>query len=237
MGYDYIIHLGFVTNIPNSVRHPKETAHDNICMTQHLLEVAKETGIKKFAFPSTASLYSNNPTPWTEDMKPEPIEPYSWQKLACEQLCQLYSKTYGVPTVIFRFFQIFGEFQREDTALAAFLRAKEEGKPLTLTETVAQSAFRSGQRDFIYAGDVAEAVFTALESEKTGQGEIFNVSSGEIRTMEEIAKTLQAKVQWIPRREYEVERHHGDITKITSLGWRPKTDVIEWLKEYVKEKA
>ncbi|MBI4137017.1 NAD-dependent epimerase/dehydratase family protein [Candidatus Roizmanbacteria bacterium] len=231
LGVDYIVHLAFVTNIPNSVRHPKETAHDNICMTQHLLEVAKETGTKKFAFPSTASLYSNNPTPWTEDMKPEPIEPYSWQKLACEQLCRLYSRTYGVPTVIFRFFQIFGEFQREDTALAAFLKAKAEGRPITLTETMAQSSFRSGQRDFIYAGDVAEAVFTALESGGTGGGEIFNVSSGEVHTMEEIVETIGAEVKWIPRREYEVERHHGDITKIKALGWKPKTDIISWLKK------
>lgn len=232
MGVDYVIHLAFVTNIPNSVRHPRETAHDNICMTQHLLEVAKETGIKKFAFPSTASLYSHNPTPWTEDMPPQPIEPYSWQKLACEQLCQLYSRTYGVPTVIFRFFQIFGEFQREDTALAAFLRAKTEQKPITLTETTAQSTFRSGQRDFIYAGDVAEAVCAALESEKTGGGEIFNVASGEIHTMEEIAGAIGAEVKWIPRRDYEVERHHGDISRLRALGWKPKVDVIQWLQNH-----
>ena len=228
MGVDYIFHLAFSTNIPNSVRHPKETTYDNIDMTIHMLELAKEAGVKKFMFPSTASLYSNNPTPWKEDMKPEPIEPYSWQKMALESACQLYARN-GLPTVIFRFFQVFGEFQREDTALAAFIKAKKENRPITLTKTHAQSSFKSGQRDFIYAGDLAEAVVTVTDSDKTGKGEIFNVASGELHTMEEIANTLGAEIVWIPRRKYEVETHLGDISKIKEFSWKPKTNVIQWL--------
>ncbi len=233
MGVDYVVHLAFVTNIPNSVRHPKETAHDNICMTQHLLELAKETKVKKLLFPSTASLYSHNPTPWKEDMVPFPIEPYSWQKLSCEYLCQMYSKVYEVPTVITRFFQVFGELQREDTALSAFIKAKNSGKPITLTETTAQSTFKSGQRDFVYAGDVAKAVCDLLESDYKN-GEIFNVASGNIQTMEEIAHALKAKIVWIPQRGYEVERHHGDISKLKSLGWKPEVNIIDWLKNEIK---
>lgn len=230
MGVDYIFHLAWRTNIPDCVRHPEESTFQNIDMTIHLLEVAKEAGIKKLLFPSTASLYSHNPTPWIEDMLTEPIEPYSWQKLACEYACQMYSKAYGLPTVILRLFQVFGELQREDTALSAFIKAKQENRPITLTETTAQSTFKSGQRDFVYAGDVAEAMTMAMESDKTGEGEIFNVASGEIRTMEEIAKTLKAEIKWIPKREYEVERHLGNIDKIKTLGWKPKVDVIKWLE-------
>ena len=63
MDIDYVIHLAFITNIPNSVRHPEKTTHDNICMTLHLLERCKEANVKRFIFPSTASLYSTNPTP------------------------------------------------------------------------------------------------------------------------------------------------------------------------------
>src|SRR3990167_9043820 len=163
-------------------------------------------------------------------MPPHPIEPYSWQKLSCEYLCKMYSEVYGVPTVILRFFQVFGELQREDTALAAFMRAKQEGKPITLTETTAQSSFKSGQRDFVYAGDLANAVLTVLESDKTGKGEIFNVASGRLHSMEEIAEAIGGEVQWIPKRDYEVEIHHGNIDKLKDLGWSPKIDVIKWLK-------
>lgn len=229
MGIDYVIHLAWRTNIPDCKRHPLESTRDNIDTTVHLMEVCKEAKVKKFIFPSTASLYGHNSTPWTEDMKAAPIEPYSWQKLACEELCKMNSKE--LPSVVLRFFQIFGEHQRPDTALAAFLRMKKEGVPITLTETMAQSKFKSGQRDFIYAGDIASAVVTVMESE-LGGGEILNVASGTVRTMEDIAKALDAEVKWIPKREYEVERHEADISKLTNLGWSPKVDVIDWLKRH-----
>ncbi|OGZ47383.1 MAG: hypothetical protein A3J54_02245 [Candidatus Ryanbacteria bacterium RIFCSPHIGHO2_02_FULL_45_13b] len=230
MGTDYIVHFGWRTNIPDCQRHPIESTEQNIDVGIRMLELAREVGVKKFLFPSTASLYGHNPTPWKEHMKPDPIEPYSWQKLSLEYACKMYSRVYKLPTVVFRFFQVYGEYQREDTALAAFLKAKKEGRKITLTETTAQSSFRSGQRDFVYAGDLANALLLAMESDKVGAGEILNIASGKIHTMEEIANAIKADVTWIPRREYEVERHQADITNArTLLGWEPKTDVVEWL--------
>lgn len=230
MGVDYVVHLGWRTNIPDCSRHPEQSTNDNIDMTVHLLEVAREAGVKKVFFPSTASLYGNNPTPWKEDMVGKPIEPYSWQKLSCEFLCQMYAESFGLNTVVARFFQIFGEHQRSDTALAAFLRAKKSGKPITLTETTAQSSFRSGQRDFIYAGDVASAVYLLTTDARAGKGDIYNVSSGNVNTMEEVATAIGGTVTWVPRRAWEVERHEGDITKLKALGWHPTVDVISWLR-------
>lgn len=225
MGVDAIIHLAWRTNIPDCIRHPEESTRDNIDMTTHLVEVCKEAGIKKFVFPSTASLYGLNPLPWTEDMPVSPIEPYSWQKASCELLLQMNKEK--LPYAVTRFFQVYGEYQREDTALAAFIRLKKAGKPITLTETMAQSKFKSGQRDFIYAGDLARAVITVMEAETNG--EIYNVASGVVHTMEEVADCIGGDVVWIPRRPHEVERHEGDIKKLTSLGWRPNTSVLNWL--------
>ena len=238
LGIDIVVHLAFVTNIPHSVRHPKETTHDNIGMTIHLLEVARETGVKRVVFPSTASLYGNNPTPWYESMPAMPIEPYSWQKLSCESLCQMYAQVYGLPTVVARLFQVFGELQRDDTALAAFLKKKAKGEPLTLTETTAQSTFRSGQRDFIYAGDVANALVRLADDPRVAaRGEVYNVCTGRIHTMEEIAKAMEMDVTWIAKREYEVERHEGDVQKLMALDWEPTVDVIQWLKPFAYEKT
>jgi len=228
LGVDYVVHLAWRTNIPDCSRHPEDSTRENIDMTIHLLEVAKEAGVKKVFFPSTASLYGKNPTPWSEDMTAFPIEHYSWQKLACESACKMYAEALGLDTVVARFFQIFGEYQREDTALAAFLRAKKNGQPITLTETTAQSAFKSGQRDFVYAGDVAEAVYL-LTTGSAGRGQIYNVG-GHVHTMEDIANAIGSEVKWIPRREWEVERHEADLSKLKALGWRPKIDVLEWLK-------
>lgn len=231
---DFIVHLAFVTNIPYSIQNPIETTRDNIEMTARLLDLATKAGIKKVAFPSTASLYGNNPVPWREDMPLDPIEPYGWQKLACEHLLQMWTKRYGLPTVILRLFQVFGENQRHDTVIAAFFRAKKEGKPITLTETSPGSKIRTGQRDFIYVKEVADAFARALESEKTGRGEVFNIGSGKVTTVEDIAKAVGGEIVFIPQRNFEVERHEADFTKANELlDWHPKVDVIEWLNQFV----
>jgi UDP-glucose 4-epimerase len=233
-GVDYIVHLAFVTNIPNSIQHPIETTRDNIEMTARILDAGTKASIKKVVFPSTASLFGNNPTPWREDMPPDPIEPYSWQKLSCEHLLKMWTTRYKLPTVILRLFQVFGENQREDTAMAAFFRARKEGRPITLTETTAQSSFRTGQRDFVYVKEVAEAFARALESTKTGRGEVINIGTGKVRTMEEIAKAIGSEVAFIPRRGFEVERHQADIGLAEALlDWHPQKDVIEWLHQFV----
>lgn len=233
-GIDYVVHLAFVTNIPNSIQHPIETTRDNIEMTARLLEAATKAGVKKLAFPSTASLFGNNPIPWREDMPPDPIEPYSWQKLSCEYLCRMWTVRYGLPTVILRLFQVFGENQRTDTAMAAFFRARREGRPITLTETTSQSSFRTGRRDFVYVKDVAEAFVRALESDRTGRGEIINVGTGKVTTMEDVAKAIGGDVVFIPRRGFEVECHQADMTKVEALlGWHPHVDVLEWLRAFV----
>ena len=235
-GIDYIIHLAFVTNIPNSIQHPIETTRDNIEMTVRLLDAATKAGVKKLVFSSTASLYGHNPTPWREDMPsdPDPIEPYSWEKLSCEYLCKMWTKCYGLPTTVLRLFQVFGENQRPDTAMAAFFRAKKEGKPITLTETTAQSTFRSAQRDFVYVKEVAEAFVRALESDKTGKGETINVGTGKVTTIEQIAKAIGGEVVFIPKRGFEVERHEADVTRAKELlGWSPTVDVLKWLEKFV----
>jgi len=235
-GFDYIIHLAFVTNIPNSIKNPIETTRDNIEMTAKVLESATKYNTKKLVFSSTASLYGHNPTPWREDMPsdPDPIEPYSWQKLSCEYLCKMWTKCYGLPTTVLRLFQVFGENQRHDTAMAAFFRAKKEGKPITLTQTTAQSTFRSAQRDFVYVKEVAEAFVRALESEKTGKGETINVGTGKVTTIEQIAKAIGGEVVFIPKRGFEVERHEADVNRAKELlGWSPTVDVLEWLEKFV----
>src|SRR5205807_8688029 len=144
-----------------------------------------------------------------EEMPPDPIEPYSWQKLSCEYLLRMWTARYGLPTVILRLFQVFGENQRTDTAMAAFFRARKEGRPIALTETMAQSSFRTGQRDFVYVKEVADAFARALESPKTGRGEIINIGTGKVTTMGEIAKAISSQVVFIPKRGFEVERHQA----------------------------
>ena len=230
---DYIFALAFLTNIPFSIDNPLSTTSDNIGMTTFLLQQAAENNVKKFCFPSTASQYGNNLTPWTEDLPPNPIEPYSWQKLACEFACKTWTSCYNVPTVILRLFQVFGENQRQDTAMAKFFKSVAMNEPITLTETTAQSSFRSGQRDFVYVKDVAEAFILSATSNKTGEGEIINIGSGRVNSMDQIAQSLGGDIIFIPKRSFEVERHEADITRAHELlAWYPKIEVLSWLRDF-----
>ena len=208
---NYVAHMAFVTNIPFSIQNPLSTTYDNIDMTAKLLDLCTKAKIEKFIFPSTASLYGHNPIPWIESMSIEPIEPYSWQKYSCEKLCKMWSTRYNLKTSVLRLYQIYGENQRKDTALAAFINSKKLGKPITLTKTTAQSSFRTGRRDFIYVKDVAKAFIATMLSNKTGTGEVINIGTGITTTMEEIAKTIGGEVKFIPRRNFEVEAHQADM--------------------------
>ena len=230
---DYIAHMAFVTNIPNSIKNPIDTTRNNIEMTARLLKLATDANVKKFLFPSTASLYGHNPIPWKEDMSADPIEPYSWQKLSCENLCKMWTVRYGVPTTTLRLYQVYGENQRKDTALAAFIKKKKNNEFITLTETTAQSSFKSGRRDFIYVKDVAAAFIAAMISKKTGYGEIINIGTGVMTSMEEIARVIGGKIKFIPKRNFEVECHQADMKLCKELlDWKPKVSILPWLKNF-----
>jgi UDP-glucose 4-epimerase len=235
-GVDYIAHLAFITNIPYCIQNPIETTDENINTSVKLLALATKNKVKKFVYPSTASLYGHNKIPWVENMNIEPIEPYSWHKHSVEKLCKMWNTRYNLKTSVLRLYQVYGENQRKDTALAAFIRAKKTGKPITLTETTAQSTFRTGRRDFIYVKDVAKAFISTMLSEKTGNGEMINIGTGIMTTMEDIAKTIGGKVEFIPKRNFEVEAHQADMTLCNQLlDWKPTIKVLEWLAEFVKK--
>ncbi|MDA7704242.1 NAD-dependent epimerase/dehydratase family protein [Candidatus Pelagibacter sp.] len=234
-GVDFIAHLAFITNIPYCIQNPIETTDENINTSVKLLALATKNKIKKFIYPSTASLYGHNEIPWVENMNIEPIEPYSWHKHSVEKLCKMWNTRYNLKTSVLRLYQVYGENQRKDTALAAFIRAKKTGKAITLTETTAQSTFRTGRRDFIYVKDVAKAFIATMLSDKTGNGEMINIGTGIMTTMEDIAKTIGGKVEFIPKRNFEVEAHQADMSLCNKLlDWKPTVKVLDWLSEFVK---
>ena len=234
-GVDFIAHMAFITNIPYCINNPVETTDENINTSVKFLALATKNKIKKFIYPSTASLYGHNPIPWRENMNVEPIEPYSWHKHSVEKLCKMWNTRYGLKTSVLRLYQVYGENQRKDTALAAFIKAKKTGQTITLTETTAQSSFRTGRRDFIYVKDVARAFISAMLSEKTGNGEVINIGTGIMTTMEDIAKTIGGKVEFIPKRNFEVEAHQADMVLCSKLlDWKPTTKVLDWLAKFLK---
>lgn len=233
-GFDYVIHLAFATNIPQSIADPVGTTYNNVDLGVKLLCLSKEAKVKKFLFPSTASLYGNQPLPWQESMPAYPSEPYSLQKYTMERFCRYYADN-GLPTVIFRLFQVFGENQRKDQVLAKFFQCRKERSPIPITQTADGDSSKSPKRDFVYAGDIAEAFLRALNSGNVGKGEIINLASGYNYTIREIAELISDNIECIPKRNFDLDEHLADVTKAKELlHWKATTDIKIWLKEYVK---
>ena len=234
-GVDIIGHFAFLTNIPFSIASPCATTDENIGMTVRLLNVATEAKIRRFLYPSTASLYGHNPIPWVEDMPGDPIEPYSFQKLASEVLLKMWTKRYGLETATLRLFQVYAENPREDGVISIFLKARREGRPITITETAPGSQYRTARRDFIHLEDVARAFLAAAEcKDLQEEGPVFNIATGALTEIGALAEIMGGEIKYIPRRNYEVECHQADLTKTQKiLNWKAEIDFLQWLEKYV----
>ena len=227
-------HFAFLTNIPFSIASPVSTTDENLGMTIRLLRASTEAGVRRFLYPSTASLYGNNPIPWTEDLPGDPIEPYSFQKLATETLLRMWTKRYGLETATLRLFQVYAENPRSDGVLSIFMNAKKAGKPITLTETASGSEFRTARRDFVHLSDVAKAFLAAANCSELGEdGPIFNIATGIPTEIGDVAKIIGGETIFIPQRTYEVECHQADLSKTERvLKWRAEVEFKSWLKKY-----
>ena len=105
--------------------------NDNILATQRLLEAVCGAGIDRFVFASSSSVYGDAESfPTSETAQPRPVSPYGVTKHAAEELCHLYLNSHGVPSVILRYFTIFGPRQRPDMAFTRFIDAAGRGDPL-----------------------------------------------------------------------------------------------------------
>lgn len=106
---DYVLHYGAMISVALSVKDPMTANQTNIDGTLNVLTAARDAGVKRVVFASSAAVYGNSPIfPKTEEMKPEPLTPYAVTKLAGEHYCKIFHELYGLDTVSLRFFNVFG---------------------------------------------------------------------------------------------------------------------------------
>ena len=238
-GVDYVLHLAALTSVAKSMETPLQTAQINVQGTANMLEAAKRCGVKRVVFASSAAVYGNRPLfPYKEETPPDCQSPYAWSKISGEELCQLYTHSYGVETVILRCFNVFGMGQNPNSAYAAviakFMQLAAENKPLGIDWDGLQS------RDFVSVKDVVQA--NLLAATKGVPGEIYNVASGHTYTLLELADTIEKvsgrKLDRVsrPKRPGDVHESSADISKITALGYKPSVTLEEGLREMWVEK-
>lgn len=233
-GIDIIYHLAAQAGVRSSWGKRFEVyTSSNIIATQRLLEAAKDRKLSRFFYASSSSVYGNSelmPTP--EEAPLKPVSPYAVTKLAGEHLCNLYHGNFGVPTIILRFFTVYGPKPRPDQAVCIFTRALMEGREIQV--------FGDGEqlRGMTYVEDVVDA--TILAAEGPYVGDVFNIGGGTSISVNQLVSCLehitkkQAQIKYVPEVRGDAKHTLADISKAKSmLGWHPKTDTAQGLEQTV----
>jgi UDP-glucose 4-epimerase len=219
-GVDAVVHLAAIPAVARSLQDPRASHDANATGTLVVLEAARATGAP-VVVASSSSVYGRGvamPTP--EDHPTRPASPYAASKLATESYALSYARSFGLPVLALRFFNVFGPSQRADHAYAAvipaFVSAALSGLPLTIHGDGTQT------RDFTYVGDVDAIVCDALARQVSFDGPV-NLAFGTntsllslVALMEELVGHPLARTHGAPR-PGDVHDSQGDSTRLRSL--------------------
>ena len=231
-GVDYVFHLAAESRIGPSIENPLDTVQKNCLGTATVLQCARKWGVKKVMYSSTSSGYGNNPHPNVETQPDDCLNPYSISKTNGEKLCSMYTSLYGLQTVIFRYFNVYGERQplkgQYAPVVGIFLRQRAAGEPLTIVGDGEQ------RRDFTYVGDVVNAnVMAAISNpEEEAFGQVYNVGCGRNYSVNEVAAKISDNTTNIPPRPAEARLSLANNNKLrTTFGWAPTVKLEDWIEQ------
>lgn len=187
-----IFHLAAFVSVPKSVEQPAVCHEINIDGTFNILEAARIQKVSRIVFSSSSAVYGPVDRSCTEDMQCAPISPYGYSKWIGELLCQQYTNTFGVSTVMLRYFNVYGERQDPNApyaaAMAKFTHLMKQNLPITVFGDGTQT------RDFVPVEQVAQAnlAMGMLPSEKVS-GQTFNIAQGKSISILELVDQLKHK--------------------------------------------
>jgi UDP-glucose 4-epimerase len=230
-GVDYVFHIAAEARIQPAIENPIEAVSINSVGTCTVLQCAREAGVKRLMYSSTSSAYGlKNELPNTESQPDDCLNPYSISKTNGEKLCSMYTDLYGLPTVIFRYFNVYGERQplrgQYAPVVGIFLRQRDAGEPLTIVGDGEQ------RRDFTYVGDVVNAnVMAAISNPEEGAfGQVYNVGCGKNYSVNELAAMISDNTVNIPPRPAEARLSLANNNKLyETFGWKPYMKLEDWI--------
>lgn len=238
---DFIFHLAAQPIVDKAIENPIETFESNIMGTVHTLEAARAWGkVRGIIVTSSDKAYGKIPK--AKETKPlSGDHPYEVSKASADLIASTYSKTYGMPIVVTRFGNVYGEGDLNfNRIVPGIIKSLVHNSDLEVRS--------DGQyvRDYVYVGDIVEACVLLAQNVKKLSGEAFNISSREnlsvLGLIEQIEKILNMKVKYkiLNKARNEIPRQSVDFGKIKSaLGWYPKhnlkstsENIYEWYKNY-----
>jgi len=227
---DYVFHLAAESRLQPAILNPINAVIKNTVGTCTVLQCSRESGVKKVMYSSTSSAYGLNKFPNYETDPNDCLNPYSVSKVSGEELCKLYTKMYGLKTIIFRYFNVYGD--RSPTTgqyapvIGIFKRQKENNQSLTIVGDGLQ------RRDFVNVKDVVDANIMVMSADIADfcYGEVYNIGSGVNISILEIAKMISDDYIHLPSRDGEARTTLANIDKMKkTFGWYPKINILDWI--------
>jgi UDP-glucose 4-epimerase len=242
-GADAVVHLAARPSVPRSLEDPVATHEANATGTLRVLEAVRHAGGPHVVVASSSSVYGGNRSlPASEELAPLPLSPYAASKLATEGYALSYGRSFGLPVLVFRFFNVFGPLQRAGHAYAAvvpaFVAAALAGEALPVHGDGEQT------RDFTFVGSVVRVIVDALDRAVTAPGPV-NLAFGGRASLLELATTLEEVIgRPLPRahgpaRAGDVRDSQADQSRLRALfpGVEPDSLVeglratVDWFRD------
>lgn len=231
---DYIVHFAAETHVDRSIIDAGSFVKTDVFGTYRLLEAARKFNIKRFIFISTDEVYGSiKRGSFKENDRLSPRNPYSASKAGADLLAQSYFVTHNLPVIITRSSNNFGPYQHPEKLISLFTINALKNKPLPL--------YGDGKniRDWLYVMDNCEAIDLILHKGETG--EIYNIGGDNERMNIEITRMVlkflnkpESLIKFTKDRKGHDRRYALDSNKIKKIGWKPKSNFEEKIKQTVE---
>ncbi len=231
---EIVIHLAARAGVRPSIAEPALYSHVNVTGTAAMLEASRKSGVARFVFGSSSSVYgARSQAPFSEDDRIDrPVSPYAATKVAGELLCATYRSLYPMEIVALRFFTVYGPRQRPDLAIAKFSKLLRAGQALPFFGDW------STARDYTFVEDIVRGVIAAADRawptfEAVNLGGAHPVTLAELVRALEGSLGVQAKLDRQPAQPGDVPLTAADTSKAKALlGWEPRVSLAEGLRRY-----
>ena len=243
-GVDFVLHQAALGSVPRSIEDPLTTNSVNVSGFLEMLTAARSAGVKRFVYAASSSTYGDHPgLPKVESLTGKPLSPYAVTKLANELYADVFSSTYGFPSIGLRYFNIFGARQDPEGPYAAvipkWIAAMIHNEPVYINGDGETS------RDFCYVANAVQAnLLAATAPDPAALNQVYNVAVGQRTSLNELFAHLHASLAtrfphlagftpvYRDFRAGDVRHSLADISKASRwLGYEPTHTIGKGLSE------
>jgi len=239
-GVDGVVHLAAVSRVILAFEDPLTCINTNVGGTINVLEAARQGSRPWIIFGSSREVFGESrPLPVTEETPCHPMNVYGIAKIAGENLCQIFSKDYGLKTRVLRFSNVYtGKNDQLDRVIPKFILQAAKNEDLFINGT-GQEIF-----DFTYINDTVQGIWGCIQEIQKSQQSYndFILATGKPTSLKELAETIiktlnsQSEIKYSEGRAYDVSKFYADPAKAMQiLKFNPSTDLQEGLRRAIQE--